>query len=835
MASEIMPHPCEIRLGPWFNPSNRNLTLKERNVQSYFFNRKADNQTSKRPQFLRLDSTGEAGDSSPEVEEDFPRPHPDSSRDTGCNHHERKKRFNTFTQDFNLKTKKTSKRSSQYLQSNHTPSESKGTEFLEHLATNFNTFSEQATVSNSTVSEMSEFCGRQRMTCYQPMPNSMIPGKRGNPNHHQGQIPNMGQYNPFVNMPFMIPRSSVFHPQSARGWSQPMHHSYMPRVPPPPLQLSHQPWLNCGYPFQGAPRLLLNQTRFSFCPQGAQFTLFSSQQHTSNNNFTRKPNHPPRKTFNNRHSGREKKYSKTFTKILQRPPQSHKEEMSKDCSHNKNISELGVLQNNAERSEGDKESHAKDLGNVDINHKGDENVSSTSYVNVTSQCDGHSEGSKTDNSVNTKEKESKDSLLMVAEDNSKVSRSRHSSIDFLLGGLNLKSSEGLSDSDFADCDWDMLDESSDTNDTWDEHFVSDDPYNPLTGWRCQKKFAVKSEDDRERHEWSCYSQEFDSGTESGSEDESDSDSDDWGGGPDESPSRRTTIGATSENESARTLSQKENVEKVEDQSSQNLTKIASEEKPPSEGNETTVTPADNTAKRKKSLHPSISYILGENGSSSEDFSDDESDDWDSFDDSDDDFAPSLLRREDLNLFQFSNNHFNPLTSFLSCNQGIRPELKNSPSVPCGPIFKPKARTVLISQRIICQVSDSPVSMVVPLEHSGKMSQNSVPTVQCSVVPSREQSFPNSCLRQLSPRTEKTSPKKVHFNNKATLIICPEPSHLVDEIKSTRRGPWLDYARDRCRFQHRIQHLEKMIGPCLSEEHRKKIAESRQLNDSSASS
>lgn len=72
--------------------------------------------------------------------------------------------------------------------------------------------------------------------------------------------------------------------------------------------------------------------------------------------------------------------------------------------------------------------------------------------------------------------------------------------------------------------------------------------------------------------------------------------------------------------------------------------------------------------------------------------------------------------------------------------------------------------------------------------------------------------------------------QVHFNNKATLIICPEPSHLIDEIKSTRRGPWLDYARDRCRFQHRIQHLEKMIGPCLSEEHRKKITESRQLND-----
>ena len=45
-------------------------------------------------------------------------------------------------------------------------------------------------------------------------------------------------------------------------------------------------------------------------------------------------------------------------------------------------------------------------------------------------------------------------------------------------------------------------------------------------------------------------------------------------------------------------------------------------------------------------------------------------------------------------------------------------------------------------------------------------------------------------------------------------------YIVDSIGSSdRRSLWLQYARDRMRFQRRIRQTEKILSPILSERHR----------------
>lgn len=57
-------------------------------------------------------------------------------------------------------------------------------------------------------------------------------------------------------------------------------------------------------------------------------------------------------------------------------------------------------------------------------------------------------------------------------------------------------------------------------------------------------------------------------------------------------------------------------------------------------------------------------------------------------------------------------------------------------------------------------------------------------------------------------------KKVTFQDKVTIYyVCNEEE---------RKGPWEEFARDRCRFQRRIQETECMIGHCLTPDHRQRV-------------
>lgn len=61
--------------------------------------------------------------------------------------------------------------------------------------------------------------------------------------------------------------------------------------------------------------------------------------------------------------------------------------------------------------------------------------------------------------------------------------------------------------------------------------------------------------------------------------------------------------------------------------------------------------------------------------------------------------------------------------------------------------------------------------------------------------------------------KKTKQKKVTFLDEVT-------EHYVGN--EDRKGPWEEYARDRCRFQKRIQETECAIGHCFSPQHRRQM-------------
>ncbi|XP_075052184.1 protein phosphatase 1 regulatory subunit 15B [Mixophyes fleayi] len=57
-------------------------------------------------------------------------------------------------------------------------------------------------------------------------------------------------------------------------------------------------------------------------------------------------------------------------------------------------------------------------------------------------------------------------------------------------------------------------------------------------------------------------------------------------------------------------------------------------------------------------------------------------------------------------------------------------------------------------------------------------------------------------------------RKVTFHDKVTVYyVCNEEE---------RKGHWEEFARDRCRFQRRIQETESTIGHCLNHDHRQRI-------------
>ncbi|KAM3922523.1 uncharacterized protein RB166_011685 [Leptodactylus fuscus] len=79
---------------------------------------------------------------------------------------------------------------------------------------------------------------------------------------------------------------------------------------------------------------------------------------------------------------------------------------------------------------------------------------------------------------------------------------------------------------------------------------------------------------------------------------------------------------------------------------------------------------------------------------------------------------------------------------------------------------------------------------------------------------------HKCIQQKEELPEDhLGTKRVRFSPKVTVrpIITWNFAHRM-----ARKGPWEEYARDRCRFQKRIAETEKAIGFCLESRHRDKI-------------
>uniref|UniRef100_A0A8C5LZC4 Protein phosphatase 1 regulatory subunit 15B n=1 Tax=Leptobrachium leishanense TaxID=445787 RepID=A0A8C5LZC4_9ANUR len=75
-----------------------------------------------------------------------------------------------------------------------------------------------------------------------------------------------------------------------------------------------------------------------------------------------------------------------------------------------------------------------------------------------------------------------------------------------------------------------------------------------------------------------------------------------------------------------------------------------------------------------------------------------------------------------------------------------------------------------------------------------------------------------CHNTPLPAVEKSNAiiakKKVTFQDEVTVYnVCSEEE---------RKGPWEEFARDRCRFQRRIQETQAAIGHCLTTDHRQMI-------------
>ncbi|XP_053310334.1 protein phosphatase 1 regulatory subunit 15B [Spea bombifrons] len=96
-------------------------------------------------------------------------------------------------------------------------------------------------------------------------------------------------------------------------------------------------------------------------------------------------------------------------------------------------------------------------------------------------------------------------------------------------------------------------------------------------------------------------------------------------------------------------------------------------------------------------------------------------------------------------------------------------------------------------------------------------QNSTLSSFCHADVSMFPQTDNKHVQQVDANSANPPQKKVTFNDEVTVYnVCSEED---------RKGPWEEFARDRCRFQRRIQETEAVIGHCLTSDHRQKIWDS----------
>ncbi|XP_072336170.1 protein phosphatase 1 regulatory subunit 15B isoform X1 [Scyliorhinus torazame] len=195
--------------------------------------------------------------------------------------------------------------------------------------------------------------------------------------------------------------------------------------------------------------------------------------------------------------------------------------------------------------------------------------------------------------------------------------------------------------------------------------------------------------------------------------------------------------------------------------------------------------------RPQCSNKTIAYILGSNPSSSDDSEEDE--DSDSDDDGFDSDGSSELSDTDeelLNSLTGTSDPYN-LMNFQAC-------FKTQQNVDTRTAFESSCP----QQSVLC-------TLVLDDDDSDRLDSGFSDEVQGEL---------QKTLAQLA--SGKKCSKKVAFDEEVTV-------HYVSS-EEIRRGPWEEYARDRCRFQKRIRETEDSIAYCFTPQHRWTVLAKMQL-------
>ncbi|XP_078402518.1 protein phosphatase 1 regulatory subunit 15B [Cetorhinus maximus] len=194
--------------------------------------------------------------------------------------------------------------------------------------------------------------------------------------------------------------------------------------------------------------------------------------------------------------------------------------------------------------------------------------------------------------------------------------------------------------------------------------------------------------------------------------------------------------------------------------------------------------------RPQCSNKTIAYILGSNPSSDEDDSE-EDEDSDSDDDGFDSDGSSELSDTDglLNSLAGTSDPYN-LMNFQAC-------IKTQQKVDARTAFEPGRPQQSVSCTLVLDDDLDRLDSGFSDEVQGELQK---------------------AFTQLA--SGKKYPKKVAFDEQVAVYYVSS-----EEI---RKGPWEEYARDRCRFQKRIRETEECIGYCFTPKHRWTVLEKLRL-------
>ncbi|XP_022089183.1 uncharacterized protein LOC110978466 [Acanthaster planci] len=418
----------------------------------------------------------------------------------------------------------------------------------------------------------------------------------------------------------------------------------------------------------------------------------------------------------------------------------------------------------------------------------------------------------------------------------------HSSLAFLLAGVT----DG--DNDFSDSDWDSAG-SSPPSDSWDFLKCCDDPYNPLYGWRCARRCEQGDveqgaeskldspsggDDERDSGISSLQAHQDDvaeiSPAESESWDEAEpsfeSESTSWcqqieslhaksecpnSSNDSNHSSVPDSLQSSNENHAASDLSVQhcEVQSKVQDNPTTSLSCLSKTDGPqsisPDEVKSGKILPPRKCIFEPEKLHPSVLFILGVGESDSDtDCEDDDDDDFDNCESGSDDSAWSSL--------QPCFDPYSPL-------QGWRFHL-TTPE---------KLQEVNAAYNKLAPVKETSSANLSTSEDDRGNSCSGQTLNQFSAKndarPKLKRASSTGCLWVPCDGSGPGRPsqnKKVHFCEEAPMVISFEVPSWSSEYSDSRRGPWQEMARDRCRFMDRIRSTEDKIGHVFAPDHRLKV-------------